>query len=49
MIGAGGSLLVAGVIADREHLVTEAADQERLRVVRRAQRDDWVCLELRPA
>lgn len=49
LVRPGGAILVAGIIADREHLVLDAAGAQRLRVARRAQRDDWVCLELRPS
>jgi ribosomal protein L11 methyltransferase len=40
----GGYLILAGILADRAHLVVEAAKQQGLRLVDRKEEGDWVAL-----
>ena len=46
----GGVVVLAGILADRDHLVLDAMQHAGLQVVRREQAGEWVSLELvRPA
>jgi len=43
-VRSGGRLIAAGIIINQEPEVVEAMEQQGLALVRRIQREDWVCL-----
>ncbi|MCP4542923.1 MAG: 50S ribosomal protein L11 methyltransferase, partial [Chloroflexi bacterium] len=43
-VSPGGKLIAAGIIAEQESKVVTAMEQQGLYVVKRKQKEDWVCL-----
>jgi ribosomal protein L11 methylase PrmA len=43
-VSPGGKLIAAGIIAEQESQVVTALEQQGLLLVKRKQKEDWVCL-----